>query len=106
MAKKIAGNPELDATMPTVEVNVHGRVYHMVFTNGAFSVALKKLREQKLNFNVLVNTDIRNLDEDTLPVMLFASFVTNHPDIKYAEVEAMIDINTPFRSPTLCPART
>lgn len=93
-SRKIAGNPAHDATMPTVDVTIHGGEYHLAFTFAALSLAKKALVKQGVLANILIGCDIRSLDIDTLPVMLFAALITAHPEITYKQVESLLDMKT------------
>ena len=93
MAKKteVAGNPELDSTLPDVSIELNGSTYHLLFTFGALSIAEKKLHAAGIRIGLLVARNIAFWDASTLPYIFFAALVTRHPEITFHQANALLD---------------
>lgn len=87
---KIAGNPAHDPTLPDVSIELGGHTYHLAFTYGALALAERKLSEAGQKVNLLEALDLRSIGAERLPVVLYASLITGHPDITFAEASALI----------------
>ena len=111
MARKIAGLPATDATIEAVvgsplppPISPAGAppppatTYHLCYTFGALSIAAQKLHAAGSMQRVITNVNPSEIDADTLPIMLYAGLVTQHPDITFAEASALIDLNNYFET--------
>jgi hypothetical protein len=96
MAKKteVAGNPELDSTLPDVTLELGGKTYHLLFTFAALSIAEKKLQQQGIRIGLLVARNVAFWDASNLPYILFAALVTHHPKMTFDEVSALVDFES------------
>lgn len=93
MAKKIAGVPGVDPTLPRVPIELGGENYFLVFTFKALAIGAAELRKQGVVVNLLHSLDLTSLDADRVAPLLFAAMITHQPDIKIEKVQELITLH-------------
>jgi hypothetical protein len=93
MAKrgKVAGNPELDPTLPKIPLILDGKEFYLCFTFAAMAHAQAKLRAAGIAVNLLRALYV-DMDAETIVALLYAAMLTHQPDITPVEVEKLISI--------------
>ena len=101
MAKvaKVAKNTAVDPTLPRVELVLNGTTYlsetvtyHPVFTFAALAVAEAELKKVGQVVNIFQAIDFDNLDATKMVALLYASLITENPDIKLADIPSMVNM--------------
>ena len=116
MPKKIAGVPALDATLPTVSLEVGGKTYHLCYTFAALSLAQAELDKRSARsiaeynralkesvaaakaiqlvepVNVFDYMDFTNIDPRKLEIMLYVALLLEQPDITPEAAKALIQM--------------
>jgi hypothetical protein len=93
MAKlKIANNPEVDPTLPKVQLTLGGETYFLCFTFGALALAEAKLRANGIECNMLHALDLSSLDANRVVPLLYAAMITHDPAIKFENVAALVTL--------------
>jgi hypothetical protein len=87
---EVANNPEIDPTLPKVEINFGDQSYFLCFTFGALALAASKLRSIGINVNVLKALDLSSLDADQVVPLLFAGLITHQPKIDFETVASLV----------------
>jgi hypothetical protein len=77
MHKQIANNPELDPTLPKVELELDGKTYFLCFTFAALAHTEASLRKLGVTVNMLQALDFETLDATKLSAMLYAAMLTH-----------------------------
>ena len=92
MAKtiKIPEHPELDPTLPKVELKIGKQTYLLCFTFQALALAQKNLREIGVNVNLLHALDLSTMDAEKLIPLLYAALITHQPKITPNEVVKLV----------------
>lgn len=96
MAKtvKIAGNPEIDPTLPKIEIKLDGKSYFLCFTFGALALAQAHLKAAGIDCNLLHALDLTSVDPIRLPLLLYAALITHQPTMTVAEATALVTMKT------------
>jgi hypothetical protein len=94
MAKtiKIAGNPEIDPTLPKIEMKLGKDTYYLAFTFGALALAQKNLRDIGVECNLLHALDLSTMDALRLVPLLYAAMLSHQPKITIDKVTALVTI--------------
>jgi hypothetical protein len=94
MAKteRIAGNPEIDPTLPKIEIKLGKDSYFLCFTFGALALAQKNLRAIGIGCNLLHALDLSNLDASQLVPLLYAALISHQPKISIDKVISLVSI--------------
>jgi hypothetical protein len=92
MAKpvKIAGNPEVDPTLPKIEIKLGGDRYFLCFTFGALSLAQKNLRDIGVECNLLHALDLSTMDALRLVPLFYAALLSHQPKITLDKVTSLV----------------
>jgi hypothetical protein len=92
MAKplKISNHPELDPTLPKIELKLGKQTYLLCFTFKALAVAQKNLRDIGVQVNLLHALDLSNMDAEKLVPLLYAALITHQPTITPTEVVGLV----------------
>lgn len=90
--RKVANVPALDPTMPKIELKLGDKTYFLVFNFKALAVAAAKLREKGFSVNLLHSLDLTTLDADRVAPLLYATLITDQPEITIEQVEALISL--------------
>jgi len=91
---KIAGNPEVDPTLPKIELDLDGKSYSLCFTFGALAIAQKGLRSAGVECNLLLALDISHLDAERLPCLFYAALITHQPKMTVEKATELITMRT------------
>jgi hypothetical protein len=86
----IAKNPEVDPTLPKVELKLGRKTYYLCFTYGALTQAEAELRKLGVKTNMLKALDFETLDATTLSALLYAAILTHDPSITPESAAALI----------------
>lgn len=78
---EVAKNPELDPTLPKVELKLGKKTYFLCFTYAALIQAEAELRKLGVKVNMLKALDFETLDATTLSSLLYAAILTHDPSI-------------------------
>jgi hypothetical protein len=89
---KIAGNPEIDPTLPKVAIKLGKETYYLCFTFGALSLAQKNLRDIGVECNLLHALDLSTMDALRLVPLLYAALLSHQPKITIDKVTALVTI--------------
>ncbi len=89
---KIAGNPEVDPTLPKIEIKLDGKSYFLCFTFEALAMAQAKLRAQGITVNLLHALDLSNMDAERVVPLLYAALMTHKADITPVQVAKMVTL--------------
>ncbi|MCU1251531.1 MAG: hypothetical protein JWQ49_4560 [Edaphobacter sp.] len=94
MAKpeKIAGNPEIDPTLPKIEIKLGKETFFLCFTFGALALAQKNLRSIGVDCNLLHALDLSSLDASQLVPLLYAAMISHQPKISVDKVISLVTI--------------
>ncbi len=94
MAKniKIAGNPEIDPTLPKIEIKLGKETYYLCFTFGALALAQKNLRDVGVDVNLLHALDLSTMDALRLVPLLYAALLSHQPKITLDKVTSLVTI--------------
>ena len=87
---RIAGNPELDPTLPKVEIKLGKDTYFLCFNFGAFAIAQKHLRDNGVECNLLHALDLSSMDALRLVPLLYAALLTHQPKITLDKVASLV----------------
>lgn len=92
MAKtiKITEHPDLDPTLPKIELKLGKQTYYLCFTFKALAVAQKNLRDIGVQVNLLHALDLSNMDAEKLIPLLYAALLTHQPKITPGEVTNLV----------------
>jgi hypothetical protein len=90
MHQAIANNPEIDPTMPKVELKLADKQYFLCFTYGSLIKAEAELRKLGVKVNMLKALDFETLDATTLSAVLYAAILTHDPSITPESVSSLI----------------
>jgi hypothetical protein len=91
---KIAGNPEIDPTMPKIELKLAGKSYFLVFSFGALAVAQKGLRDAGVECNLLHALDLTSIDPIRLPLLFYATLITHQPKMTIEQATTLVTMKT------------
>jgi hypothetical protein len=87
---KIAGNPEIDPTLPKVDIKLGSETYYLCFTFGALSLAQKNLRDIGVECNLLHALDLSSMDALRLVPLLYAALLSHQPKITLEKVATLV----------------
>jgi hypothetical protein len=90
MKRRIAGNPEVDPTLPKVEITLGGKKYFLCFTFGALALAQSKMTAAGIKCNVLHALDLTSLDATQIIPLLYAALSDHQPDMTFEQVAALV----------------
>jgi hypothetical protein len=88
------GPPVHGATPRDITITLNGKEYHLLFNFAALELAEMKLAAAGIHLSMLLMVDMRGLSAQRLPYLFFASLVTKHPGITFAEAKALITLRT------------
>lgn len=88
--QSIVGNPELDATVPDISLELGGKTYHLLFKFSSLSIAEKKLHAAGIRISLLVARSVTFWDASNLPYIFFAALQAHHPEITLEQADAML----------------
>src|ERR1700730_3720240 len=91
-AEKIAGNPEIDPTLPKLDINLGKEGVFLCFTFGALALAQKNLRSIGVDCNLLHALDLSGLDASQLVPLLYAALISHQPKISIDKVVSLVTI--------------
>lgn len=89
---KIAGNPEIDPTLPKIAIKLGKDTYYLAFTFGALSLAQKNLRDIGVECNLLHALDLSTMDALHLVPLLYAALLSHQPKITIDKVTSLVTI--------------
>lgn len=81
----VAGKPGLSPVLPRVPLTLNSKEYHLVFSFNALA-----RMEQLTGLNAFGTFDFSNLTATNLRAMLFATLLTENPDITLEETGELI----------------
>jgi hypothetical protein len=92
MAKtvSIAGNPEIDPTLPKIEIKLGKETYFLCFTFGALALAQKNLRSVGVECNLLHALDLSSMDASQVVPLLYAALISHQPKITLDKVASLV----------------
>jgi hypothetical protein len=99
-AKQIAHNPELDPTMPKIEIKLGDKSYFLCFTFSAIALAEAKLRAAGTPANLIHALDLSTMDASKIVPLFYAALISHQPDIKpevAASLVTMKNLGTIFQ---------
>jgi hypothetical protein len=96
MAKtvKIAGNPEIDPTLPKIELKLGKEIYYLSFTFGALALAQRDLRASGIDCNLLHALDLSTIDPSRIVPLLYAALLAHQPKITIDKVTSLVTFKT------------
>lgn len=92
MPKKLATTA--DPTLPSVELTIENKKYHLVFTFKALATAQKGLRDVGMQCNLLHALDLSNMNAENFVPLLYAALITHHPTITPEQVADLVTMRT------------
>jgi hypothetical protein len=94
MAKnqRIAGNPEIDPTLPKIAIKLGNETYFLCFTFGALAMAEKNLRSVGIECNMLHALELSSTDAQRLVPVLYAALISHQPKITIDKVTSLVTI--------------
>ena len=95
MAKKVAGVPGLDSTLPNVPLTLNGITYHLCFDFNACALV-----ESETGINLFAS-DITKFSPTNFRAMFFSSLLKAHPEFTLEQAGALI---TPKTLPAIATA--
>jgi hypothetical protein len=87
---KIAGNPEIDPTLPKVEITLDEKKYYLCFTFRALALAQAELKKIGVDCNLLHALDLSSMDALKLVPLLYAALISHQPKITFEEVMDLV----------------
>jgi hypothetical protein len=90
MKRRIAGNPEVDPTLPKVEITLGGKKYFLCFDFGALALAEAKLRDAGVECNLLECLDLTSLDATRIVPLLYGAVLAYQPAMAFEEVKSLV----------------
>jgi hypothetical protein len=85
-----AAPPVHGATPEDISVTIDGKDYHLLFDFAALETAEMKLASEGIHLSMLLMIDVRALGAQRLPFFFFASLVTKHPELTFADAKALL----------------
>jgi hypothetical protein len=89
---KVAHVPEVDPTLPKVELKLGKKAYHLCFTFEALALAESEFRKRGIKVNLIEALDLSALDASRVVPLLYAALVTHDPEITIDQVSKLVTL--------------
>jgi hypothetical protein len=87
---KVAHVPEVDPTLPKVELTLAKQTYHLCFTFDALAVAESEFRKRGIKVNLIEALDLSSLGASQMAPLLYAALITHDPEITIDQVSKLV----------------
>jgi hypothetical protein len=94
VAARFSGPEVVDPTLQFTYLELLGVTYKLCFRFRELAIANARLRAQGVNADLL--SALPRLDIDNVAPVLAAGLGTFHPELKYSEIELLVDYDTVF----------
>jgi hypothetical protein len=89
---KVAHIPEVDPTLPKVELTLSGKKYYLCFTFEALALAESEFRKQGIKVNLIEALDLSSLDASRVVPLLFAALITHDPELTIEQAAKLVKL--------------
>ncbi|WP_213805757.1 hypothetical protein [Granulicella sp. dw_53] len=89
---KVAGNPEIDPTLPKIAIKLGKETFYLCFTFKALALAQKNLRDIGIEVNLLMALDLSTMDALKLVPLFYAALITHQPKITIDKVTELVTL--------------